>query len=33
MAAPDAHELDTTHLDVEAAVRAAIALVEKQVRN
>jgi CMP/dCMP kinase len=31
--APDAHELDTTHLDVEAAVRAAIALVEKQVRN
>ncbi|MEN3378846.1 MAG: CMP/dCMP kinase, partial [Hyphomicrobiales bacterium] len=32
-AAPDAHELDTTHLDVEAAVRAAIALVEKQMRN
>jgi cytidylate kinase len=32
-AAPDAHELDTTHLDVEAAARAAIALVEKQVRN
>jgi CMP/dCMP kinase len=29
VAAPDAHELDTTHLDVEAAVKAAIALVER----
>jgi len=28
-AAPDAHELDTTHLDVEAATVAAIALVER----
>jgi cytidylate kinase len=28
-AAPDAHELDTTHLDVEAATAAAIALVER----
>jgi len=32
-AAPDAHELDTTHLDIEAAVRAAIALVEQRVRR
>jgi cytidylate kinase len=31
--APDAHELDTSHLDVEAAVRAAIALVEQQMRR
>jgi len=29
VAAPDAHELDTTHLDVEAAVKAAIGLVER----
>ena len=28
-AAADAHELDTTHLDVEAAVKAAIVLVER----
>jgi cytidylate kinase len=28
-AAPDAHELDTTHLDVAAATAAAIALVER----
>jgi cytidylate kinase len=28
MPAPDAHLLDTTHLDIDAAVRAAIALVE-----
>jgi cytidylate kinase len=27
-AAPDAHLLDTTHLDIDAAVRAAIAIVE-----
>jgi cytidylate kinase len=27
--AADAHELDTTHLDVEAATQAAIALVER----
>jgi cytidylate kinase len=27
--APDAHQLDTTHLNVEAAVAAAIALVEQ----
>ena len=26
--APDAHLLDTTHLDIDAAVRAAIAIVE-----
>ncbi|HMK79498.1 MAG TPA: (d)CMP kinase [Roseiarcus sp.] len=32
-AAPDAHELDTTHLDVEAAVAAAIALVERYRRG
>jgi cytidylate kinase len=31
--APDAYELDTSHLDVEAAVRAAIALVEQQMRR
>jgi CMP/dCMP kinase len=29
IAAPDAHELDTTHLDVEGATAAAIALVER----
>jgi CMP/dCMP kinase len=28
-AAPDAHELDTTHLDVDAATAAAVALVER----
>jgi cytidylate kinase len=28
--APDAHLLDTTHLDIEAAVRAAIAIVESR---
>ena len=27
--APDAHVLDTTHLDIDAAVRAAIAIVER----
>jgi cytidylate kinase len=32
-AAPDAHELDTTRLDVEAAVAAAIALVEQHRRH
>ena len=26
--APDAHLLDTTHLDIDAAVRAAVAIVE-----
>lgn len=31
--AADAHELDTTHLDVEAAVKAAIALVERYRRK
>ena len=32
-AAPDAHELDTTHLGVEAATAAAIALVERHRRK
>ena len=32
-AAADAHELDTTHLDVEAATAAAIALVERYRRK
>ena len=31
--APDAHELDTTHLNVEQAVAAAIAIVEKNRRR
>lgn len=31
--APDAHRLDTTHLDVEGSVAAAIALVEKHRRR
>jgi len=31
--AADAHELDTTHLDVEAAVKAAIGLVERYRRR
>jgi len=31
--APDAHELDTTHLNVDAAVAAAIALVEKTMKT
>ena len=30
--APDAHELDTTHLDVDAAVLAAIAIVDRARR-
>ena len=30
IAAPDAHELDTTRLDVDAAVAAAIAIVENE---
>jgi cytidylate kinase len=28
MPAPDAHLLDTTHLDIDAAFRAAVAIVE-----
>ena len=31
--APDAHELDTTHLNVDAAVAAAIALVERTIKR
>ena len=31
--APDAHLLDTTHLDIEAAVQAAIAIVERAKRR
>jgi CMP/dCMP kinase len=31
--APDAHELDTTHLDIDAALAAAIDLVEKTKRR
>ena len=30
--APDAHMLDTTHLDIEAAFQAALALVERRRR-
>ena len=33
VAAPDAHELDTTRLDVDRAVAAAIAIVERQRRR